>query len=302
MSGQLGAVLALTLAILTYYYCQHESNMLSITSKVKLNNGNTIPQFGLGVYQAKPGEVAENAVLIALKTGYRFIDTAAGYRNEKDVGEALKKSGIPREEVFISTKVNNCDQGYKKTLAAFNNSMEQLGLDYLDLYLLHSPNPGPRKRKESWLALEELVKKGLIRNIGVSNYGKHHLDELLEYCTIKPVVNQIEIHPWLTRVELVEYCRKLNIAVEAYSPLAKGKKLDDERLLNLARKYSKEPAQILLRWSLQHGYIVFPKSDREERIKTNADIFNFELDNDDMKVLDDCDEYFTTGWDPTKNP
>ncbi|ORY01933.1 2,5-didehydrogluconate reductase [Basidiobolus meristosporus CBS 931.73] len=276
--------------------------MLSIRSKLSLSNGNTIPQFGLGVYQAKPGEVAENAVLIALKAGYRLIDTAAGYRNEKDVGEALRKSGIPREEVFISTKLNNCDQGYESTMTAFNNSLRLLGLDYLDLYLLHSPNPGPRKRKESWQALEELVKKGLIRNIGVSNYGKHHLDELLEYCTIRPVINQIEIHPWLTRVELVEYCRKLNIAVEAYSPLAKGRKLNDERLVNIASKHSKDPAQILLRWSLQHGYIVFPKSDKEVRIKSNAEIFDFELDDADMKLLDSCDEYFTTGWDPTKNP
>ncbi|GAB5590480.1 hypothetical protein Unana1_05380 [Umbelopsis nana] len=276
---------------------------LSLHSQINLNNGRQIPAIGLGVYRAAPGESAEQAVSTALKLGYRHIDTAHIYHNEADVGAAIAKSGIPRDEIFVTTKLWDADQGYHSAIKACEKSLQKLGLDYIDLYLIHSPNPGPKHRKDSWDALQYLVAKDKVKSIGVSNYGIQHLKELLgSNPNIRPVVNQLEIHPWNTRTELVDFCKSQNIEIEAYSPLTKGRKLNDPVLVKIASKYDKSPAQVLIRWSLQHGYIVLPKSVTPDRIASNADVFDFDLSDSDMKALDEKDEYLLTGWDPTVVP
>ncbi|KAH8554040.1 aldo/keto reductase [Umbelopsis sp. PMI_123] len=276
---------------------------LSLNTQVNLNNGRQIPAVGLGVYRAQPGESTQAAVLEALKLGYRHIDTAHIYQNETDVGAAIARSGIPREEIFVTTKLWDADQGFESAIKACEESLQKLGLDYIDLYLVHSPNPGPQRRKQTWDALQQLVAKDKVKSIGVSNYGIQHLKELLgSNPNIRPVVNQLEIHPWNTREELVNFCLEQNIQIEAYSPLTKGRKLNDADLLKIAAKYDKSPAQILIRWSLQHGYIVLPKSVTPERIASNVAVFDFDLSDSDMKTLDEKDEYLLTGWDPTVVP
>ncbi|CAM0142116.1 hypothetical protein VKS41_004183 [Umbelopsis sp. WA50703] len=276
---------------------------LSLHSVVNLNNGRQIPAIGLGVYRAAPGESTEKAVEYALKLGYRHIDTAHIYGNETDVGAAIAKSGIPRHEIFVTTKLWDSDQGFDSAIQACEKSLEKLGLEYIDLYLIHSPNPGPKLRKESWDALQHLVAKDKVKSIGVSNYGINHLKELLgSNPNIRPVVNQLEIHPWNTRTELANFCKDQNIEIEAYSPLTKGRKLDDSVLVKIASKYDKSPAQVLIRWSLQHGHIVLPKSVTPERISSNVDVFDFDLSDSDMRQLDEKDEYLLTGWDPTVVP
>ncbi|KAG2174151.1 hypothetical protein INT43_004171 [Umbelopsis isabellina] len=276
---------------------------LTLNSVVSLNNGREIPAIGLGVYRAAPGESTESAVETALKLGYRHIDTAHIYGNEADVGAAIAKSGIPRHEIFVTTKLWDADQGYDSAIQACEVSLQKLGLEYIDLYLIHSPNPGPKLRKESWDALQHLVTKDKVKSIGVSNYGINHLKELLgSNPNIRPVVNQLEIHPWNTRTELVEFCKDQSIEIEAYSPLTKGRKLNDPVLVKIASKYQKSPAQVLIRWSLQHGYIVLPKSVTPERITSNLDVFDFDLSHSDMQALDEKDEYLLTGWDPTVVP
>ncbi|KAF9961281.1 hypothetical protein BGZ72_004202 [Mortierella alpina] len=268
-----------------------------------LNNGRQIPLLGLGVYAMEPGQETENAVLWALKAGYRHIDTATIYDNEESVGSAIRKSGIPRDEIFVTTKLTEDDQGYASAIAACELSLQKMGLDYVDLYLIHSPLCGSELRNESWKALETLVSQGKAKNIGVSNYGVRHLKELLgSNPTIRPVVNQIEIHPWLTRTDCTAFCQEHNIAVEAYSPLAQAHKLDDPVLVKIATKYSKSPAQILIRWSLQKGNIVIPKSSKKERIEQNADVFNFDLADGDVAALDGLNENYVTEWDPTVAP
>jgi len=225
------------------------------------------------------------------------------YANEADVGAAIRKSGIHREEIFVTTKLWDSDQGFESAIAACNSSLDKLGLDYVDLYLIHSPNPGRKKRKESWEALQQLVAEGKAKSIGVSNYGIHHLEELLgSNPTIRPAVNQIEVHPWLTRTELINFCKDNQIVVEAYSPLTKGRKLNDPTLVKISKKYDKTPAQVLVRWGLQHGLVVLPKSEQLNRIQENADVFDFDLSDKDMETLDALDEYLVTGWDPTKAP
>eukprot|EP01114_Cavostelium_apophysatum_P017973 TRINITY_DN5457_c0_g1_i2.p1 TRINITY_DN5457_c0_g1~~TRINITY_DN5457_c0_g1_i2.p1 ORF type:complete len:311 (+),score=54.08 TRINITY_DN5457_c0_g1_i2:89-934(+) len=276
---------------------------LNLDSTITMNDGKVIPRFGLGVYQAAPGESTKQAVLWAFKAGIRHVDSARIYSNEADVGQAVRESGIPREEIFVTTKLWDSDQGYETTLKAAEKSLEKLGLAYIDLYLIHSPNPGKERRLASWKAMEKLVADGKIKSIGVSNYGVHHLKELLESKpTILPAVNQIEVHPWLTRRDIVDFCVNHNIVVEAYSPLAKAQTLNDPVLKNIATKYSKTAAQILIRWSLQHNYVVIPKSVHEKRIRENSQIYDFELADEDVKALDALDRYFVTGWDPTRAP
>ncbi|GAB4366232.1 MAG: aldo/keto reductase [Calditrichia bacterium] len=270
--------------------------------KKRLNNGVEIPILGLGVYQLPSGEATKNTILEALKLGYRHIDTAKIYRNEADVGAAIKASPIPRSEIFVTTKLWNSDHGYQRTLQACEESLERLQLDYLDLYLIHWPVEG--KRLESWRAMETLLKEGKCRAIGVSNYMVRHLEELLEVCQIIPAVNQIELSPYNYRYlqPVVDYCRAREIALVAYSPLTKGQKLNDPVLRRIAREYHKSPAQVLLRWAIQHDFIVIPKASRIAHLQENMEIFDFTLSEDHMNVLDGLNENLITGWDPTHAP
>ncbi|HET9530400.1 MAG TPA: aldo/keto reductase [Blastocatellia bacterium] len=267
---------------------------------IRLNNGVNISALGLGVYQAESGRETERAVLDALDLGYRHIDTAKAYGNEKDVGRAIKKSGIPREEVFITTKLWNTDHGYDQTKRAFDESRSDLGVDYIDLYLIHWPVEG--LRGESWRAMVELLERGDCRSIGVSNYTINHLEELLASSSIVPAVNQVEFSPFLYQRELLRFCRQKGIQLEAYSPLTQGKRLDHPTLVALARKHGKTPAQILIRWAIEHDLVVIPKSVRRSRIEENADVFDFSIVREDMALLDSLDEGFRTCWDPTDAP
>nr|BAF34656.1 benzil reductase [Bacillus subtilis] len=251
---------------------------------VKLHNGVEMPWFGLGVFKVENGNEATESVKAAIKNGYRSIDTAAIYKNEEGVGIGIKESGVAREELFITSKVWNEDQGYETTLAAFEKSLERLQLDYLDLYLIHWP--GKDKYKDTWRALEKLYKDGKIRAIGVSNFQVHHLEELLKDAEIKPMVNQVEFHPRLTQKELRDYCKAQGIQLEAWSPLMQGQLLDNEVLTQIAEKHNKSVAQVILRWDLQHEVVTIPKSIKEHRIIENADIFDFELSQEDMDKID----------------
>jgi len=273
---------------------------IRIDTTVKLNNGVQMPIFGLGTWQTRKGKETQEAVLQALNVGYRLIDTASMYGNEKDVGEALRKSGLPREEVFITTKLWNSDHGYDKALAAFEESRKKLGLDYVDLYLIHWPVEG--LRSESWRAMEKLLGEGKCRAIGISNYMTWHLEELLSHSSTTPAVNQVEFHPYLYLKELLDFCQSHDIQLESYSPLTKGVKLDDPKLVDIAKKYSKTPAQILIRWVLQHGVIVIPKSSHKERIEENAHVFDFTISEEDMNALDSFHQNFRSSWDPSRIP
>ncbi|CAG5079882.1 Glyoxal reductase,related to aryl-alcohol dehydrogenases [Thermobacillus xylanilyticus] len=255
----------------------------SIQDTTVLNNGVRMPWLGLGVFQVAEGEEVRNAVRWAIEEGYRSIDTAAGYRNETGVGQAIRESGVPREELFITTKLANSDQGYESTLRAFEESRRKLGVDYIDLYLIHWP--GRDKYKETWRAFEKLYNEGYIRAIGVSNFQIHHLESLKETSGIIPAVNQVEFHPLLTQKELLDYCKREGIQLEAWSPIMKGN-LDLPVLQELAAKYGKTPAQIVLRWDLELGVVTIPKSVRRERIAENADIFDFELSEEDIRAID----------------
>ncbi|MGE0908518.1 aldo/keto reductase [Bacillus atrophaeus] len=255
----------------------------SLKDTVKLHNGVEMPRFGLGVFKVENGSEAMESVKAAIKNGYRSIDTAAIYKNEEGVGAGIKESGVARDELFITSKVWNEDQGYETTLAAFEKSLERLELDYLDLYLIHWP--GKDKYKDTWRALEKLYKDGKVRAIGVSNFQVHHLEELLKDAEIKPMVNQVEFHPCLTQVELREYCKKQGIQVEAWSPLMQGQLLDNEVLKQIAEKHNKSVAQVILRWDLQQDVITIPKSIKEHRIIENADIFDFELSQEDIEKI-----------------
>ncbi len=273
---------------------------LNIQSTVKLNNDVRMPILGLGVYQSPPGRVTRNAVNFALRIGYRHVDTARIYGNEADVGEAVRESGVPREDLFVTTKLWNSDQGYDSTLRACEASLKRLGLDYLDLYLVHFPVPDVRK--ESWRAMETLLKKGRCRAIGVSNFTIRHLEELIEESHVIQSVNQVEFHPFLYQKELLKYCQNRGIQVEAYSPLARGERLKHPRIISLATKYSKTPAQLMIRWGIQHGLVVIPKSTREERIRENSQVFDFDISDDDMRSLDSLNEDLRLNWDPTNVP
>lgn len=260
-----------------------------------MNSGATIPQLGLGVWQS--GGATKKAVLAALGAGYRHVDTAAVYGNEAAVGAAIAESGIAREQLFVTTKLWNSDQGYDKALRAFDASLKRLHLEYVDLYLIHWPVPA--LRLESWRALEQLFADKRARSIGVSNFLLPHLKELQGAARVLPAVNQLELTPFLQRRDTVALCQELGIALEAYSPLTRGQKLSDPVVGAIAARAQKSPAQVLLRWGLQRGFVVLPKSVTPERILENAALFDFELDSGSMQQLGALEEGLVTGWDPT---
>ncbi len=267
---------------------------------VKLNNGISMPVLGLGVYLMRPGQETYQAVRTALEIGYRLIDTASFYGNENDVGRAVKDSAVPREEVFITTKLWNDDHGYDPALLAFDASLRRLGLGYIDLYLIHFPVKN--LRNESWRAMEKILKSGRARAIGVSNYTERHLKDLLSRSSVVPAVNQIEFSPFLYQRELLDFCRKQRIQVEAYAPLTAGRRLDDPRITEIATKLGRTNAQILLRWAIQHEVVAIPKSTHPGRITENSQVFDFELTQEEMFALDGLYDGFRSSWNPTMVP
>ncbi|MBM7570641.1 aldo/keto reductase [Aquibacillus albus] len=270
----------------------------SLQATTKLHNGVEMPWFGLGVFQVEDGEEVINSVKWAIKHGYKSIDTAAIYKNEEGVGQAIKESGINREDLFVTSKLWNGDQGYESTLQAFEDTLNRLGLDYLDLYLIHWPVPSQGKYKDTWKAMEKLYKDGKIRAIGVSNFKEHHLDDLIKDAEVKPMVNQVEFHPNLTQKSLRDYCKKEGIQLEAWSPLKQGQLLDDPTLKEIADKHGKSTAQVILRWDLQSEVVTIPKSVKEHRIVENADVFDFELTSEEMAAIDGLNKDERIGPDP----
>ncbi|MFJ9683156.1 aldo/keto reductase [Streptomyces sp. NPDC101194] len=269
----------------------------STVPTVTLNNGVEIPQLGFGVFQV-PDDRTTAAVTAALETGYRSIDTAAIYGNETGVGRALAASGLPREELFVTTKLWNADQGYDATLRAFDTSLAKLGLDHVDLYLIHWPAPARDLYRDSWRALERLAQEGRIRAAGVSNFQPGHLRRLLDSATLTPAVNQIELHPGLTQADLRTFHTEHEIATEAWSPLAQGAVLDHPAVGAIATAYGKSPAQVVIRWHLQLGNIVIPKSVTPARIRQNFDVFDFALTEEEMRTVTSLDRGLRTGPHP----
>lgn len=267
--------------------------MKALLDSYQLHNGVNIPCIGFGTWQAPDGDAAISAVKSALQLGYRHIDTAAGYGNEKSVGIAVKESGIPREEIFITSKLQNTAHGYKDTLNAFDETMKNLDLDYLDLYLIHWPNPIKYRdhwqdaNAGTWKAFEELYSSGRIKSIGVSNFHPHHIEELMKTAAIAPMVNQIRLCPGDTQDNVVSYCKDHNILLEAYSPLGTGLIFTIPEMQALALKYGKTVAQICIRWSLQMGFLPLPKSVTQTRIHENADVFDFQLSTQDIQMISD---------------
>jgi len=262
---------------------------------LRLNNGVEVPALGLGTYKLV-GEAAYAPVRAALGCGYRHIDTASFYENEEAVGRAVRESGVPREEVFITSKVWNTEQGYDRTLQACERSLARLGTDHLDLYLVHWPVPG--KRLETYRALERLYEEGRVRAIGVSNFTVRHLEELYGACQVMPAVNQVEMSPFLYQKELLEHCRGRNVLVTAFSPLARGQALGDPVLAEVAARHRRSPAQVMIRWCLQKGMAVIPRSADPTHIKENADVFDFSLAEEDMARLDLLHTGLRTTTDP----
>lgn len=274
-----------------------------INTSYKLNSGHSIPILGYGVYQT-PADVAENVTLHAFKTGYRHVDSARAYRNEQPCADAIRKSGLKRSDIYFTSKVPPKDISYEGAKKSIESSFFQTGLDYIDLYLLHAPYGGKEGRLGAWKALVEAQKAGKIGSIGVSNYGVHHLDELEAYIKesgdgSKIDVGQWEVHPWLPRNDIVEWSKKRGVVVEAYCPIVRGQRAEEPVLKKIGDKYGKGWAQVLLRWSLQKGYVPLPKSETPHRIESNADIYDFELDAEDMKMLDMPNSYEVCAWDPT---
>ena len=267
---------------------------------IPLNDGHEIPALGLGVWKANGPQECYNAVRAALKAGYRHIDTAMIYKNEGDVGRAIRDSGVERSSVFVTTKLWNDDQGYDSALRAFDASLKSLGFDYIDLYLIHFPVS--HSRKDSWRALERIKQEGRARSIGVSNYTVRHLQELLASSATIPAINQVEFHPFLYQRELHELCLTNGIALQAYSPLAQGEKLTDPTIVRLATKYAKSPAQVLIRWAIEKRIVVIPKSTNPKRIAENFAVWDFTLTPDDVKALDALNCNYRTCWDPTEVP
>ncbi|MFB6799807.1 aldo/keto reductase [Peribacillus butanolivorans] len=265
-----------------------------------LHNGVKMPWFGLGVFKVEEGPELVNAVKVAIKHGYRSIDTAAIYGNEEGVGqgirEGLKEAGISREDLFVTSKVWNADLGYESTIAAYETSLKKLGLEYLDLYLIHWPVEG--KYKEAWKALETLYKEGKAKAIGVSNFQIHHLKDVIKDAEVKPMVNQVECHPRLTQKEVQAFCKEQGIQLEAWSPLMQGELLDNEVLQEIATKYGKSVAQVILRWDLQNGIVTIPKSTKEHRIVENSSVFDFELTEEDMNRISELNQNHRVGPDP----
>jgi diketogulonate reductase-like aldo/keto reductase len=294
---------------------------LAIEGRIELNDGRTIPQLGFGVWQVRSGRATEAAVTTALEAGYRHIDTAAAYGNEASVGAAIRASGIPREKIFVTTKLWNDDHGDPE--GALDASLRKLQMDYVDLYLIHFP---VRRRHQSWKLFAKLRAREKARSIGVSNYTVRHMSELLQESDVVPAANQVEIHPYLQQRELADFCRARGVVIEAYSPLTHGQRLNDPKLVAIAQKYSrngasapvwkrlsmlenfarpdgvKTTAQVLIRWGLQKGYVVIPKSSKPRRVVENAGVFDFELSEEDMRTLDGFEENLRTCWDPTNAP
>jgi diketogulonate reductase-like aldo/keto reductase len=272
----------------------------NLQSTTILHNGIKMPWFGIGVFKVEEGPELVNAVKAAIKHGYRSIDTAAIYGNEEGVGQAIREgiqdTGISRENLFVTSKVWNDDLGYESTISAYETSLNKLGLDYLDLYLIHWPVEG--KYKEAWRALETLYKEGRVKAIGVSNFQAHHLEELMKNAEVKPMVNQVEYHPRLTQKEIQSFCNNNGIQLGAWSPLMQGHLLDNEVLQEIADKYEKSVAQIILRWDLQNGVVTIPKSTKENRIIENAAVFDFELSKEDMKRIEGLNQDLRVGPDP----
>ena len=267
---------------------------------MKMNDGYKIPVVGLGTWKSEPGEATYKAVLDSINAGYRHIDTARAYDNEADVGRAVQDADINRKDLFITTKLWNRHQGYDEAIEACEKSLARLGGDYIDLYLIHWPLKG--KRNDSWRALIELQKRGLCRSIGVSNFTIEHLKELEDKFGVIPAANQVEFHPYHYQKDLLEYCNSKNIIIEAYSPLVHAKRMDEERLVAISEEMGKTPAQILIRWAMQRGMVVLPKSVNESRIIENFAVFDFEISDSLMKRLDDLDERYVTCWDPHNPP
>lgn len=270
--------------------------LTSITDSVGLSNGVKMPWLGLGVFKVEDGSSVAEVVKTALKLGYRSVDTAAVYGNETGVGQAIRESGVPREELFVTSKVWNADQGYDSTLKAYEASLKRLELDYLDLYLVHWPVKG--KYVDTWRALVHLYKEGLVKSIGVSNFQVHHLKDVMEDSGVVPMVNQVEYHPHLSQKPLLDFCKQNGIQLEAWSPLAQGKLTDHPVLADIGAKYGKTPSQVILRWDLQNGVVTIPKSVRSERMRENADVFDFELSSGDMAAIDALNMDQRVGPDP----
>lgn len=268
---------------------------MDINTRIKLSNGTSIPQFGFGVWQAEEGKEAEQAIAWALEAGYRHIDGARAYENEKSVGKAVRESGLKREDIFVTTKLWNADIRGGNAEAAIQQSLENLDIGYIDLLLIHWAVPGYEK---AWLRMEEAYRRGEVKAIGLSNFKQHHIEDILATGDIAPMVNQMEFHPWMQDNELLEYCRQNQMAFEAWSPLANGKLVYDKTAAEIGAKYGKTGAQAILRWILQKGIIVFPKSVHKERIFENADLFDFELTDADMAVFDGMDKQKRVGPDP----
>ena len=265
--------------------------------RLPLNDGRSIPQLGFGVYKIAEAETVD-AVLTALEAGYRHIDTAAFYKNERGVGEGIRRSGIPREDVFVTTKVWWTENGYDPARRSFDASLRRLGVDTVDLFLIHWPAPKLDRYVETWRALERVRDEGLAGSIGVANFHLHHLERLARETETVPAVNQVELHPWLPQVEVRAYDAQHGIATEAWSPLARGRVLADPALAALAAKHGVTPAQVVLRWQVQLGNIVIPKSSTPARIRENLEVFGFELDADDLAVIATLESGERTGKDP----
>lgn len=277
--------------------------MKSLKDPYILQNGVGIPCIGFGTWQTPDGETAVSAVSEALKAGYRHIDTAFYYHNEKSIGKAVHESGIDRKELFITSKLWNEDRGYDKALRAFDKTMDNLGLEYLDLYLIHWPaakGNWQQVNTETWNAFERLYNERRIRSIGVSNFKVHHLEKLMEKSTVVPMVNQIEFHPGFMQTEILQFCREHSILIEAWSPLGSGKVLSDEQLGEIAARYGKSVAQLCIKWCLQHQTLPLPKSVTPERIRQNADVFDFDISAEDMKKIDGLPYIGGSGLDPDK--
>lgn len=262
---------------------------MSKVPQLKLNTGGTMPAFGFGTWNLAEGGEVVDAVMEALNVGYRLIDTAKIYGNEGGVGEAVRKSSVPREDIFVTTKLWPNDFGYESALRAFDESLNRLGLEYIDLYLMHWPGREKGRREESWRALIDIYKRGQAKSIGVSNYMVEHLEDVLASSDVVPAVNQIEFHPYVYEKQrpILDFCKKHGIIVEAYSPLSRGLGLDNITVHDIAERSRRTPAQVVLRWAIQHDTVPIPKSATPERIRENIKVFDFELSADDMKSLDD---------------
>lgn len=275
--------------------------MKSLTDSYKLSNGVEIPCIGFGTWQTPEGEVTIDSVKAALKAGYRHIDTAAAYGNEEGVGKAISESVIDRKDIFLTTKLWNSHRGYDKTLKAFDSSLKKLGMEYVDLYLIHWPSnktDGAQVNYDTWRAFEELYKSGKVKAIGVSNFLKHHLETLLEKAEVVPTVNQIEFHPGFMQEETVSFCQSNDILIEAWSPLGTGKMLKNKDLIHIAQNYNRSVAQLCIRWCLQNETLPLPKSVTPERIVENSKVFDFEISEDDMKKINDMPYIGGSGLNP----